>query len=710
MFRNEIINHNIESIKSSYNSINEATYSMLEAQTKINSSNRINAVAQKSRIDRDLQYELYEVSKEIETIISGNSYNAFLYFPRIDHVVSKDAITSMGIFYNAYMKDTIKMEEFSQAISSAYDSNTYILRDNQSNIIFYNKLQNGCTVFFLMYNTYLRNIVSRNDLTDGGTLYIYDSHNSLLFSSNDDNPGNMDGLLGSQSGVVSKVRVNKTSMTAIIIHANSLRYLFLIPESFFFQKLLSVNITLALSIILTLILGILSMMLLLNVNYRPLGKIMENYTEYTGDNEFYAITGIIEAMAKKEKELEMFFANSKNVLQDSTIINLLTGSAPQSIPIIQEAGFQDDSPFVVVAISIESYGELSTEPGREEDAHKTACYIVSNILLDEIGAYGKVFITELDENLVCVVLVDDEMKKNAPLHIYRCLEKAHSRAMGTFSISFYAGIGDVKAGYDSVITGYKEALEALEYKYLVQTDDVISYRQIKSNESVKYYYSQEKEQQFANIIRTGDFQAANEYMLKAIDEQTKHKQISPNIIKCFIFDLLGTILKTSVNVTGEDIFVNNSKDIDSVFSANKISDITANLQRILRVVCKDISFRSAPSARHVDLKNFIDNHYQDQHLNINMIGDYFGLAPSYVSKMFKENYRESMLDYINKLRVKKAQELLVTTNHNIDEIGSMVGLANKVTFIRVFKKHTGLTPSKFRELEASKRANNVHPV
>ena len=45
----------------------------------------------------------------------------------------------------------------------------------------------------------------------------------------------------------------------------------------------------------------------------------------------------------------------------------------------------------------------------------------------------------------------------------------------------------------------------------------------------------------------------------------------------------------------------------------------------------------------------------------------------------------------------KARELLLTTGMKVYEIGEAVGIVNSKYFSLVFKKHTGLRPSEYRE-------------
>ena len=57
-----------------------------------------------------------------------------------------------------------------------------------------------------------------------------------------------------------------------------------------------------------------------------------------------------------------------------------------------------------------------------------------------------------------------------------------------------------------------------------------------------------------------------------------------------------------------------------------------------------------------------------------------------------------MNDYINSVRLNEAKKMLTSTNKSVKDIASLAGYGNNTTFIRVFKKSEGITPSKYREL------------
>ncbi|MDC7249424.1 MAG: helix-turn-helix transcriptional regulator, partial [Sphaerochaetaceae bacterium] len=72
------------------------------------------------------------------------------------------------------------------------------------------------------------------------------------------------------------------------------------------------------------------------------------------------------------------------------------------------------------------------------------------------------------------------------------------------------------------------------------------------------------------------------------------------------------------------------------------------------------------------------------------------ISSSYFSKLFKKVTGDNFANYINKIRVKKAQELLVNTDNPITVIAMDLGFGDNSYFNKVFKKIEGVAPSLYR--------------
>lgn len=85
-------------------------------------------------------------------------------------------------------------------------------------------------------------------------------------------------------------------------------------------------------------------------------------------------------------------------------------------------------------------------------------------------------------------------------------------------------------------------------------------------------------------------------------------------------------------------------------------------------------------------------------LYLERIAEEMGLSVKYISRVFKTKTGQNLSDYINQVRVEHVKDLLIHTDQSISEISASVGIHSRTTFLRIFRKHEGVTPSEYREL------------
>ncbi|MEC0093717.1 AraC family transcriptional regulator [Paenibacillus macquariensis] len=92
---------------------------------------------------------------------------------------------------------------------------------------------------------------------------------------------------------------------------------------------------------------------------------------------------------------------------------------------------------------------------------------------------------------------------------------------------------------------------------------------------------------------------------------------------------------------------------------------------------------------------YIFNHLY-QEITFDKLAELTGLNSSYLMNIFKEQIGMTMMNYIQKQRVEEAKKLLLMTNDTISSIGLRLTFYDQPHFIKVFKKHTSMTPKKYR--------------
>lgn len=96
------------------------------------------------------------------------------------------------------------------------------------------------------------------------------------------------------------------------------------------------------------------------------------------------------------------------------------------------------------------------------------------------------------------------------------------------------------------------------------------------------------------------------------------------------------------------------------------------------------------------IQNFIVNHLGED-LSLVRLSEQVYLNPSYLSRIFKQETKKNLTEFIDAARIQKAKELLVNENIKIHEIARQVGYESATSFTRFFKSSTGCSPQEYRD-------------
>lgn len=93
---------------------------------------------------------------------------------------------------------------------------------------------------------------------------------------------------------------------------------------------------------------------------------------------------------------------------------------------------------------------------------------------------------------------------------------------------------------------------------------------------------------------------------------------------------------------------------------------------------------------------YIHMHYT-QRISLDTLAELEHISKSYLARQFKAMTGQTVIEYVNHLRVEMAKHLLVSTNENISDIGYQVGYESPKYFYRMFHRLCGQSPAVFRK-------------
>lgn len=102
--------------------------------------------------------------------------------------------------------------------------------------------------------------------------------------------------------------------------------------------------------------------------------------------------------------------------------------------------------------------------------------------------------------------------------------------------------------------------------------------------------------------------------------------------------------------------------------------------------------------------NYLNENYSSK-ISLDKIARNMYLSPVYISKIFKEETGESPINYLIKIRLEKARDILISGDSgSIKHIANSVGYDDVYHFSKLFKKYYGISPLYYKKTMGKKKA------
>lgn len=507
---------------------------------------------------------------------------------------------------------------------------------------------------------------------------------------------------------------------------SKLKYVLMMPSSIYWEKAEYVRKFTYISLLLSLLSAGVLTWFFMRRNYSPIQHLVQLLTDKNthedraDGNELNFIQRSISNAKREKEEIALQLQVHRHTLRSNLLHRLLKGKMDTMIP--YEEAFESfgikllSEEFAVILFMVENGESLSAQlPGMNRgEKSKLVQFIISNVVEELAGRYQHAgYIVEMDEMMVCLVNCGETESASFKDGLKAIAAEAQV-FLSSYQMDLTVSIGGVHTSLSGIAEAYREAVDAMAYKMVLGKQEIITYDEIRQEAEMPpgagYYYPLQVEQQLINLIKSGDIEHATTIIHEVTERNFNPPVISLTLARCLIFNLAGTMVK-AINELGEgstDLLGDNPLWLDTLIACGTIHEMKEELQRLLAEVCafaaakreQHVSQERAESLRELVLKvtSHIEEQYNNANLSVNQIGEHFNMKGSYLSKLFKSQTGEGVLDYINKYRVEQAKKMIQNKGGSISDIAKLAGYNEVATFIRVFKKYEGITPGKFREM------------
>lgn len=204
---------------------------------------------------------------------------------------------------------------------------------------------------------------------------------------------------------------------------------------------------------------------------------------------------------------------------------------------------------------------------------------------------------------------------------------------------------------------------------------------------------------FAAELNRQEFEQAFARLSTYVSSMSGRRDTGVSEFKSFlchsIFQIIGMLLHYHYEARALDD--SKYEYFRSIHEARHIDETQARLIRFLQDATECVMKNRGGTPALQKILLYIDEHYSRQ-LTLTEVAREFHFNPSYLSNYFTLHNKEGFNEYLNRVRIEKACQLL--NEHpdlSISEISSLAGYSDHSYFTRVFRKLRGVSPSQYRK-------------
>ncbi|WP_165452350.1 helix-turn-helix domain-containing protein [Paenibacillus thalictri] len=425
--------------------------------------------------------------------------------------------------------------------------------------------------------------------------------------------------------------------------------------------------------------------------------------------ELSVIVSAYESLLHKGDSLEQQLAQNKPILQQSFLNSVLFEKTSLHKERAERFAYYGLTlagyGCFVCVLRIDHYSSFTSAYSQHDQS--LIRYFIAKLAEEIAGEYMHAYAIHAESSdikLLCS-LKEPQPRETFMLQSVKLAELICAQVRRHLTVTVSAGIGDIRMEPGHIADSFAEALEALNAKAFKGHESVIPCWISDGDgdqRGVKSLYMQLKD--LRKKVPHGMNEEGYSELEISLAELEEQLRVSPGwsfeLFQAAMFQIVLDVYNKSVE-NGLEAF--DEERLTLLHASFNQVETAEELLRWTRQYAGETKrlitarLQQQPAAVSTQIAEYIEAHYAYD-ISLGGIAEQLRLDPSYVSRLFKQEYRMNFSDYLISLRMDKAKELLKNTTLSIKDIGMLVGYENQRSFNRIFKKQEGVSPGQYRDM------------
>lgn len=257
----------------------------------------------------------------------------------------------------------------------------------------------------------------------------------------------------------------------------------------------------------------------------------------------------------------------------------------------------------------------------------------------------------------------------------------------------FLGLSEVFTDLLALPEAYRQARFALDQRLAIPGQQVFRFDPAHPGETVHYPLAIEQD---ILAALSGRALSTIEAHLAAFTAHILARHAGPNTIRSFYLQLYCASQKYMME-TGLAPQLLDAFGHETLIRMDSMQEMNIYLLGMYGILIEHAALRAGqkPAALAADVRAYIAEHLAGD-LSMDALADRFGVSPSHLRKVFKDETNMTIKAYIDHLRIEKAQALLSQTGMKVQDIAVEVGFLSAQSFVKFFRGVVGITPGEYR--------------
>lgn len=628
----------------------------------------------------------------------NNLYEHVLIFmTEYDYILTSGLRINRQDFLYSFRPEGISAEEWEKSVYAAGNGQmlpgckvTYLGKNMDAVPLVYHSSVVGAkkqaTIVYMLDRKYIAQMLSALDLGEEGCAYLLDRDGNILLSEGNalpDLPQERFSQLGSSLFEVDGVR-----MLAIVQEsAKGYSLAYTAPEAYVLRNVQTMTNSFYRFIGIAAVIGLLCAALFTVFNLRPLKEALSEMFTLREKNElteirYQQIRDSMSALTAENEEMNDHLRSLMTAMRRAVldaVINAPGMEEGEMERLLSEVDISlKDGTTVIAVARILDYGN-------RYDGMEFARLATGSAMEQRVGGQ-KCYFHYVGVDKILLMLSFTEESEAFPKAM-ALVQSLVQQAMENDDVELRAGVSDPCAESCDIARGYREALEALNTPDAQEA--CMAYRDLPESGEM-YDYSPATASSLIELTAIGNAEAVMRTLQEVYESNLVQRRMSESRTYLLLNDLYATALKAAERVAyaAEDI------KLEKLSVEEGFTRIAALMDSAARSVNEGRMGKGNQLVSAITAE--IDAHYTEPEFDLTTLAHALNYSESHVSHLFRKETGESLSKAIENKRIALACEKLRSGDWRMKELARSVGYANDITFLRAFKRVTGLKPSEWR--------------